>query len=336
MKKIIISSLILFCVLFLGSCRSGGRVEFVQHEDQIDVMVDNKLITSYLFGHHLSKPILYPVQSPSGEVITRWYPFKEMEGESTDHPHQTGVYFTYGTKGEVNGSSFWYNPHDRPPFTKDQKLPQIRQDKILEMKGGRGKGELATVNLWVDHENKPVLEENRVMEFFVKEDEYKIDFTISLTPVDTVVTFDDTKEGLFAIRVSDWLAENARGTLYESTGEYLNAQGERTEKEIWGKRSPWVRLEGEKDGKSIGVVIFYHPRSVNYPAFWHARGYGCFTANPLGQFEFQRDRGYENPQPFSLRLQPGEPALFKFRMLIYEGTRDLEQLNNEFADFSKN
>lgn len=336
MKKIIFSSLLLFSVLFFWSCRSGNKIEFVQHEHQIDVMVNNKLITSYRFGDHQSKPILYPVQSPSGEVVTRWYPFKEVEGESSDHPHQTGVYFTYGTKGEVNGSSFWANPHDRTPLTMDAKLPQIRQDEILEMKGGRGKGELATVNLWVDIENKPILEENRLMEFYVREDEYKIDFTISLTPVDTIVTFEDTKEGMFAIRVADWLAENARGTLYQSTGEYLNAQGERTEENIWGKRSPWVRLEGEKDGRSIGVAILHHPESVNYPTYWHARGYGCFTANPLGQFDFQEGSGYDNPQPFSLKLQPGEPGLFKFRMIIYEGTRDKEQLDEEFADFSNN
>jgi hypothetical protein len=336
MKKIILYSLLSSWVLLIWGCGSDNNVEFTRHENQIDVMVNDKHITSYLFGTHMSKPALYPLLSPSGENVTRGYPFEQLEGESTDHPHQTGVYFTYGTKGEVNGLNFWANPHDRPPFTMDPKLPQIRQEQILEMKGGRGKGILETVNHWVDYDNKPVLEENRVMEFFVQDDEYIIDFTIRLTAVDTTVTFGDTKEGLFAIRVADWIAEGARGTLYQSTGEYLNAQGERTEANIWGKRSEWMRLEGEKDGKKVGVAIFHHPESVNYPTYWHARGYGLFSANPLGQFEFQKDRGYDDPQPFSLKLDAGESALFKFRMLIYDGERDKEQLDPVFNNFTGN
>lgn len=334
MKKTLFCSFLLGFTFLSSGCLSENRVEFIKTDDQIDVMVNNQLITSYLIGQQLSKPILYPLTSPSGEAVTRWYPLKEVEGESNDHAHHTGVFFTYGSNGEVNGNSFWYNPHDSPPFNMDAKLPRISHVEILEIAEGRGNGKLVTLNHWIDKYNKPILEENRVMEFFVREDEYIIDFTIRLTPVDTTVTFKDTKEGLFAIRVADWLAENARGTLYESKGEYFNSHGEMRERNIWGKRSSWMRLEGEKEGKTIGVVIFNHPRSINYPTFWHARGYGCFSANPLGQYDFMRDTRQDNPQHLTLTLSPGESALFKFRMIVYEGMRDKNQLDYEFEVFS--
>lgn len=110
--------------------------------------------------------------------------------------------------------------------------------------------------------------------------------------------------------------------------------GTEKEKNVWGKRAKWVRLEGEKDGKIIGIAIFNHPDSVNYPTYWHARGYGLFAANPLGQRMFQETRGVENPQAFGLTLEPGQSTLFKFRMLIYEGPRTAEQLEKVFTEDS--
>jgi hypothetical protein len=327
--------LLMVCMVSMHSGISQV-VGFVRHDDQIDVMHDGHMLTSYRFGRHLSRPVLYPLMSPSGEMVTRSYPFEVIEGESHDHPHHTGVSFTYGSNGEVNGTSFWANPHDRPPFTKDEKLPQIRQVQILEMREGEGQGVLHTVNHWVDDQGKPVLFEDRMMEFFPVEDRLTIDFTIYLTAVDTNVTFQDTKEGMFAIRVADWLAEGANGTLYKSTGEYLNAEGERKENNIWAKRSAWVRLEGDKDGKAIGVAIFHHPGSVNFPAYWHARGYGCFAANPIGQYDYQKGRGLDNPQHRTLTITPGEKVPFKFRMVVYEGARSKKDLDQEFADFSRN
>ena len=105
-------------------------------------------------------------------------------------------------------------------------------------------------------------------------------------------------------------------------------------KTFGGRRSDWVRLEGEKDGKKIGIAIFHHPQSLNYPAYWHARGYGCFAANPIGQYDYQKGLGLENPQKRSLTLPVGESALFKFRMIIYEGTKTKDQFDKEFASFS--
>ena len=193
--KNLICIFLLFLALFLHSCSSESKIEFIEYEDQIDVMADGNLITSYLFGLQLSKPILFPIHSISGEVITRSYPLVVMEGENADHPWQAGVFFTYGYKGygDVNGNGFWANAHDKPPLTRELKMPSIRHGEILEMKSGRGKGTLATLNHWIDQNNEPILEENRTMDFYVSEDVYKIDFSINLTAIDTTVTFEDSK-----------------------------------------------------------------------------------------------------------------------------------------------
>ncbi len=299
------------CAAKLSSC-----VEFVEGEDKIDVMVGDNLFTSYRYGDKLTKPILYPVKSPSGIVVNRSFPFEKVEGESTDHPHHTGLFFTYD---KVNADGFWNNTTSPP---------QIKHVNVAQMAGDDGKGTLSVVLHWVGKSGKVLLKEKRDMVFRAAKDEYAIDFTIQLTAQDQKVVFGDTKEGMFAIRVAGWLRED------NGTGEYLNSNGDRREKGVWGKRASWVRLEGEKDNQTYGISILNHPDSVNYPTYWHARGYGLFSANPLGQFDFQKGRGIDNPQAFALTLEPGQSALFKFRMLIYEGKRSAEQLEKVFTEYT--
>ncbi len=297
---------------------AGSKVEFKESQYRIDVLIDGRLITSYLHtpdpsrpmvvpGIIQAKPVLFPVHSPSGVVLTRDFPFASTPGEDRDHPHHIGISFTVDNVGPDN-DGFWGN--SRNP------LPMIRHVKVLEMKGGSGAGTLATVSHWIGKSGKPLLEEEREMIFrAAASDRSEIDFTIHLKALDQEIGFGDTKEGMFAIRVAQWLTEKA-------TGRYLNSNGEEMEKGVWGKRADWVRLQGEKDGKKLGIAIFNHPSSTNSPTWWHARGYGCFSVNPLGQLDFEKAHKAASPQPFNLRIKPGEKALFKYRVVLYEGEMD--------------
>ena len=113
------------------------------------------------------------------------------------------MYFTYASKGEVNGDNFW-NMHPIPP--------QIKHIEVLEMESEKNEGELTTLIHWINSDNQPILEEKREMEFEVEENNYMIDFTIELKALNEAVTFEDTKEGMFAIRVADWMCEKNKGT----------------------------------------------------------------------------------------------------------------------------
>ena len=301
----------------LTGCSCGADVQFTPGKDQITITADGKTIAVYRHEETLTKPILYPVHAPSGLAVNRMYPLADAEGESTDHPHHTGVFFTYG---DVNGLDFWGNTTSPP---------RIKHMGFTKVRSGWGKGTLGAILHWIDKDDEVVLVEERTMEFRVHEDAYLIDFNIELRAAKEPVMFGDTKEGMFAIRVAPCLREQG------GTGEYLNAQGERTEAAVWGKRSPWVRLEGQKDDKTIGIAILNHPESVNYPTFWHARGYGLFAANPLGQHAFQTAQKVDNATPLNLTLAPGQKALFRHRMIIYEGQRDKEAIDAEFARYSK-
>jgi len=301
----------------LAGCSCGADVQFTPSKDHVTITADGKPIAVYRHDESLTKPVLHPVYSPSGEVVNRTYPLGEVEGESKDHPHQVGVFFTYD---DVNGVGFWNNT-TAPPRIKHLGFTKVRR--------GYGKGTLGAILHWIDKDGAVLLVEERTMEFRVHKDAYLIDFNIELRAVRESVTFGDTKEGMLAIRVADWLREKG------GTGKYLNAQGQRNAAKVWGKRSAWMQLEGQKENTTVGVAILNHPESVNYPTFWFARGYGLFAANPLGQHAFERALKVDNAQPLHLKLAPNEKALFKFRMIIYEGQKDQEAMEAEFADYTK-
>ncbi len=306
-------------IIMLGcgcSASANGNVEFLQGENKIDVLIDGANLTSYLYGGNLTKPILYPVKTTSGIVVNRGYPITKVEGESTDHPHHAGLFFTYD---EVNGAGFWNNTTSPP---------QIKHIRVDQIEGGKDKGTLSTVMHWINKEGVVLLEEKRNMVFYPGKDSYAIDITADLT-AKTKVEFGDTKEGMFAIRTADWMRESG------GTGKYLSSNGDEKSGDIWGKRAKWVTIEGKKNDKVVGIAIMNHPSSVNYPTYWHARKYGLFSANPLGQLAFLERRKVENPTALGLKLELGQTAHFRFLIIIYEGNKTKQQLNSHFDKFAK-
>ena len=204
---------------------AGTDIKFVQDTNKIDILIGGNLITTYRYGSELTKPILYPVKSPSGIVLTRRFPFEIIPGESNDHPHHMGIFFAYD---KVNNDGFWNNTTSPP---------QIKHIKTTKMENGQ----LSTISHWVGKSGKTLLEEKRDMVFSAEANQYTIDFNITLTAQDEKIVFGDTKEGMFAIRVADWLSEE------KGTGKYLDSKGNIGEPNVWGKKADWARLEGTKE-----------------------------------------------------------------------------------------
>jgi len=338
MKHMVLLLVVSLCVTELRA--APATVEFAQGDDSIDVLIGGKLFTSYLFGRDLPKPVLVPIRTPSGIEVSRREPLVETKGGSMDHAHHVGIFFAVD---QVNGVNFWRNASTRP---------QIRHVKIMQMACDNGRGQLSTISHWIDDKEQILLEEKRSMVFLAgeHEDEYAIDISADLTAKDSGVLFEDIEEGMFAIRLSDYLRESDAGAVLQpggpipkesvsGTGRYFSSNGDETAKNVWGKRARWVALQGVRKGKVVGIAILNHPASINYPTYWHVRGYGLFSANPLGQGDFQRQqpRSYRKNKviPLRLALEPGESAHFRFLVIVYEGMRTQEQIEERFKKFAE-
>jgi len=67
------------------------------------------------------------------------------------------------------------------------------------------------------------------------------------------------------------------------------------------------------------------------------RSYGLFSANPLGQGDFQRESKYKKNLvlPLRLTLKQGETVHFRFLLIVYEGMRTQEEIEERFKEFVK-
>jgi len=340
-RNTLITVAMFFTTILFYQCGNSQNIklEVNDSENKVDVLFDGQLFTSYIYPENIMKPVLWPVISPEGNVLTRSYPMVNKEGDRTDHPHHVGVWLNYG---DVNGLDFWNNSEAIPEERKSD-YGSIYHTSVEKVKSGNNKAELVVENEWKAPDGTKMLEEETSFIFRQKEEDIRIiDRTTTLEAVIAEVKFTDNKEGMFAIRVARELElpSNSPTKLLDShgnvtevkemdntkvKGDYRSSEGVEGG-EVWGTRARWMKLSSEINGEKVALVIIDHPSNVGYPTYWHARGYGLFAANTLGQKIFSDG---ENELNFS--LDNGESTTFKYRLVVASGEISDEKIN-ELAD----
>src|SRR5579863_5882231 len=148
-----------FLAIFISvQSKPSDHVSVVVNEQarRVDVTIDGKPFTSYIWPTTLKKPVLYPLRTAKGTIVTRGYPLEERPGERVDHPHHAGLWFNYEN---VNGLDFWNNS-DAIPAEHAPKMGTILQRSIVSAKSGSQHGELDVETAWVTFEKKVLLNEH--------------------------------------------------------------------------------------------------------------------------------------------------------------------------------
>ena len=293
--------------IFLGltlTSYAGFRQE--KSEASLKVYHNDTLITEYLTDSQV--PYLYPLVAPSGQSLTRHFPMKKgVAGEQSDHPHHRSFWFCHGN---VNGHDFWHS--------KDGKT-KINHKSFLSAKDDAFTAQLA----W-QHGDKTLLDEKRTYQFsHPTPTSLLIEFTSTLTAA-TQVTFGDTKEGSFAIRVCPTMRHEGK----VAKGNILNSE-KQTDKKAWGKRARWVSYQGpDPAGKPASVTMMDHPSNHNHPTHWHARTYGLLTANPFGEKSFTRKGNGRH------KLEKGKSLTQKYAVLLTSSEITTEDIEKTYKSFS--
>ncbi len=328
MKKLFLLVLVCFCVPFFVHAQESDPVYFevLEDLDRVEVYIEGELFTAYRYEASLEKPVLYPVHAPDGTIVTRGFPIAPREKERVDHPHHVGLWFNFG---DVNGFDFWNNSYAVADERKGG-YGRIVHRAIEQVESEDGKGVLKVKLDWVAPDNEhaeALLEEKSTYMFGGNKESRIVDRITSLTVVADKVVFTDNKEGMLAIRV-DRAFELPEETDNEGvTGWYLNSEGDEGP-DAWGKNARWVQLSGTKEGSTCSLILMDHPQNINYPACWHARGYGLFSVNNLGRQVYNRE--YEK---FQLVLKKGETLTFRHRFVVATGKLPLKDIEALFEDF---
>lgn len=232
-------------------------------------------------------PCVLPIHAPGGALVTRGFPLAPGPRDATDHPHHRGLWLAHG---DVDGHDFWHAEACRI----EVETHAVDGDELRFTAVWRARG-------------TALLREQRRLRFLASARERRIETTVELQAIAAPVTFGDTKEGSFALRLGPTLSvdgKHGRGRLEDAAG--------RRDGDVWGRRAAWVLAEGPVDGRLVRVTMRDDDGNPWQPTWWHARGYGLLALNPFGRRAFE---GADAPSG-ARTVAPDAPLRFRVALAI--------------------
>ena len=268
------------------------------NDTTVDVSIGDEPFTTYHFASDLPKPYFSPVRAADGTIITR--PLEKP----ADHPHHKGIWLSID---EVNGIKFW------------AEKGKIRNVSVKPLESTGSPARLQVVNHWLDPEtDEPALIETTTISIYPNR---LLAYDITFSAPNGSATFEDTKEGLFGIRLRDSMRE-------KEGGHVVNADGLEGSKAAWGKPSKWVDYFGEAEGKTYGVAIFDHPENFR-PSRYHVRDYGLFSINPFGEKAYTGGKS----EAQHVEVAADKPLRLRYGIYIHEGNPQEGRVSEVFERY---
>jgi hypothetical protein len=303
--------------------------------DHIDFLASKDLVGRYQFASTsdtpLAKPYLWPLYGPGGTPMTRDWPIKKGTlGESTDHVHQKSVWFCHGDvipegieipnkPKNVAGVDFWAEGKGHGRIV-------CRQHGQPKTAGNHGS--IVTLNEWQMTDGRKLLDETRTVHLYNFGDTRLFVFDIDLHASVMPITFGDTKEGSFGVRINDRITEKS------GHGKIENASGKTGMKNCWGQVSAWCDYSGVIDGKTVGLAILDDPKN-SFPACWHSRDYGLMAANPFGRGGPQTLFPAMKGRTDLVKLDKDGHLKLRYGILIHPGDAKEGKVAEYFERFAK-
>jgi hypothetical protein len=310
----------------LCAALQAAPVELKRGDNKVDVVIGGQPFTTYYFSDVVAKAYLMPLRTASGVVISRGFPVVNTV-TATDQkspyfePHQRPLYFDHG---DIDGLNFWAEEAFGPYYHghTHQAYGRMSPIKLEDATGGPDSGKIrARFNL-LTPSGRVIAEETQTFEFRGDDKARIIDCEFVVNANHGPVTFGDTKEGTFAVRLGPELSA--------PHDHMINSKGAQGESAIWGKPADWVEYSGTVSGKAVSVAVFDSPKSFRHPTTWHARAYGLLAANPFGAREFTNDPEKDG----SWTVPESKSLTFRYRVLISDGKLSPEQLAGLYHQYS--
>ncbi len=327
----------IFCVAVLLMIRADAVAAVTAERSQrgVVVQIDGQLFTEYLTKAGQA-PAMWPLIGPTGKAMTRSYPVgPTVKGETDDHPHHHSLWFTHD---RVNGADFWGANVASVAGVSDpghNQGPHIAHREFVSVESLGSTARIVTRNDWMNGDRR-ICDDQRTIVCGTRDNGDRwIDFTITLKASDGDVTFGDTKEGTFAVRVADTIRVDAK-----LGGRIVNSEGQLDEA-AWGLPAKWVDYTGPVDNVAgvsdpghneiVGIALMSHPTSFRPVPRWHVRTYGLFTANPFGQRDFPQPEAAEQG---TVTIKQGDTLTLRYRVLLHRGRTEKADIPTAFDEFA--
>ncbi|WP_188765171.1 DUF6807 domain-containing protein [Emticicia aquatilis] len=289
----------LFILLFLVCGQklfAQTKIVAQKFNSKIDVLINNNLFTSYILSEDEKYPFFFPVNGPSNASVTSM--------RNANYPHHSSLFFGCD---KVNGGNYWQEGLERG------QIVSIRADVI---ESGNDKVIIENECIWRrPNANAPIKDTRKITITAPSKELYQIDFDVTLEMLMDVI-IEKTNHSLFSGRMDADLAVINGGTM-------LNSNGEKGEKETFGKKATWIDFYGKRGDKQEGMAILQHPSNEWYPAPWFTRDYGFFSPTPM--YWPQNDK--------ETTLKKGQTIKLKYRVLVHSGDTSSAKIAEQFEKY---
>jgi hypothetical protein len=265
---------------------------------KINVTINDKFFTSYIFSDDEKYPFFYPVNGPvSGGSVTSM--------RNAVYPHHSSLFFGCDL---VNGGNYWQEGLERGRI--------ISVNAQIEKEGG-DTVIITDECIWSrPGAISPVKDTRKYIVTAPSENLTQIDVIILMEPLMDIHIL-KTNHSLFSARMAADLAVTNGGTM-------INAEGAKSEKETFGKSSPWIDYYGKRGNAVEGLTIMQHPSNPWYPSPWFTRDYGFMSPTPM----YWPQDGKET------FLKKGTVLNLRYRVIVHSGSTEEAGIAELFRKYS--
>ncbi|HOO98412.1 MAG TPA: PmoA family protein [Bacteroidales bacterium] len=297
MRKSLTTILLILAGAIFTLPLQGAKITADKVGSKINVSVNGKFFTSYIFSEDEKYPFFYPVNGPlSGGSVTSM--------RNAVYPHHSSLFFGCDM---VNGGNYWQEGLERgriisvnARILKQGGDTVIITDECIWSRPGALSPvkDIRTFTITAPSANMTQIDVDITMEMLMD------------------VTIRKTNHSLFSARLAADISVTNGGTM-------INAEGLQGEKATFGKGSPWIDFYGKRGEATEGLAILQHPSNPWYPSPWFTRDYGFISPTPM----YWPENGTDT------RMQKGSSLRLRYRVLVHGGTHREADIAGNFEKY---
>lgn len=264
---------------------------------KINITIDGKFFTSYIFSQDEKYPFFFPVNGPAtGASVTSM--------RNGEYPHHSSLFFGCDM---VNGGNYWQEGLERG---------RIISVNARIIKQGADTVIITDECIWSrPGALSPVKDTRKYTITAPSPSKYQIDVEIVMDMLMDVRIL-KTNHSLFSVRMAPDISVKNGGTM-------INAEGLAGEKDTFGRNSPWMDYYGKRGSTNEGICIMQHPSNPWYPSPWFTRDYGFMSPTPM----YWPENGKE------IFLKQGNRLKLLYRVIVHAGSVTDADIKGEFEKY---
>jgi hypothetical protein len=296
MKKLFIGTLLIAGLLIVIPI-SAAKISAEKIGSKINVTINSKFFTSYIFASDEKYPFFYPVNGPvSGGSVTSM--------RNGEYPHHSSLFFGCDL---VNGGNYWQEGLERG------RIISVNAQILIQ---GGDTVIITDECIWSrPGAVSPVKDTRTITITSPSATLSQIDFEINMEML-IDVTIKKTNHSLFSARMAADLSVLNGGTM-------INAEGLKSEKNTFGQKSPWIDFYGKRGTAIEGLAIMQHPSNPWYPSPWFTRDYGFMSPTPM----------YWPVDGTETSFKKGQVLSFHYRVLVHAGDHTQAKIAEAFDKY---